>query len=144
MNVRRLSQEMLDLLFPPRCQVCEEFSSDLICADCAQTISFIQPPFCRKCGRPFDPAARSAPTCGECRLGAFRFDLARAVGTHTRALRHAIIAFKFHDRTRLAAPLAQMLSQYLRTPHTDLGPDDVDLILPVPLHHQRRPTRHLR
>jgi ComF family protein len=137
MNTHQLSRRILDLLFPPRCQCCEEFSSDLICAECRETITRIEPPFCETCGRPFDSAAQAARTCGDCRLAHFRFDLARAVGTHTEALRRAIIAFKFHGRTRLRDPLAGMLTEYLRSPHTDLDPDAVDVVVPVPLHDAR-------
>lgn len=134
---------VLDLCFPARCQGCQQLKHDLICPDCRREINYIEPPLCDCCGRPFDSGAHAADVCGDCRRQRPSFDLARALGTHTGPLRRAIIAYKFHGRTRLAEPLAQMLSDYLTQPD---GPasrlvGEADFIVPVPLHPNRRRWR---
>ena len=150
MNVHQLVSEALDLVFPPKCQVCGQFSRELFCDTCRASVAPIRPPLCRRCGRAFDPkglAVRTGtvlPLCGECRLGTFRFDVARATATHTGALRKAIIALKFYGRKRLAQPLGDMLTEFVRRPRPSaagIAPDAVDIVVPVPLHQRRERWR---
>jgi ComF family protein len=130
-----IGQSVLDLLFPPRCQACQEFDAQPLCERCRRSIRLIQPPFCEGCGRPFDPLAQGAPICSACRQGEFRFDGARSAGLFEGALREAIHALKYHQRTRLAQPLGEMLvscwTRYATVKENAL------LVVPVPLHVSR-------
>ncbi|MFQ6131489.1 MAG: double zinc ribbon domain-containing protein [Armatimonadota bacterium] len=142
-QLRSARDALLDLCFPPRCQGCQELKHHLICDDCRRAIDRIQPPLCARCGRPFDTVAHTADICGGCRQASPAFEVARAIGTHTGPLRRVIIAYKFQGRTRLAQPLAQMLSDYVTA--TD-GPAaaalaEAEVIVPVPLHPNRRRWR---
>jgi ComF family protein len=143
MNLRELGSAALDLVFPPKCQVCGDFSSVLFCDACRESVSPIEPPFCRHCGRAFDPKSAAGPLCGDCRQDAFRFDIARATATHTGALRKAIIAFKFYGRRRLVQPLGQMLADFLNHPTSAeaIEPAGLDIVVPVPLHEARERWR---
>ncbi len=144
MKLGQLVSDALDLVFPPKCQICGEFSPLLLCDMCRASVAPIQPPFCQDCGRAFDPKAAPGSVCGECRLGTFHFDVARAIATHTGALRKAIIAFKFYGRRRLAQPLGEMLIQYVQegTAAADaMAPNAIDIVVPVPLHEARESWR---
>lgn len=137
--ISSLCQGVLDLLFPPRCQVCQEFNSKPLCDQCRQSIRMIQPPFCQGCGRPFDPLAQGAPICSECRQGDFRFDGSRSAGRFEGNLREAIHALKYRGRTRLAQPLGELLAHCW----TQFAPEGakVQLVIPVPLHVTRARER---
>jgi len=143
MNLRELGSAALDLVCPPKCQVCGQFSAELFCDTCRASVSPIQPPFCRRCGRAFDPKSAAGSLCGECRRDAFHFDIARATATHTGALRRAIIAFKFSGRRRLQQPLGQMLTDFINQPTSGEGmdPAGLDVVVPVPLHEARERVR---
>ncbi len=132
-----IGQSVLDLLFPPRCQVCQEFDAQPLCERCRQGIRLIAPPFCERCGRPFDPLAQGAPICSECRQGEFRFDGARSAGRFEGTLREAIHALKYHGRTRLAQPLGEMLVNCWARFACATDDAPVRLIVPVPLHRTR-------
>jgi ComF family protein len=136
-----VGQSVLDLLFPPRCQACREFDAQPLCEKCRQSIRLIQPPFCERCGRPFDPLAQGAPICSPCRRGEFRFDGSRSVGVFEGNLREAIHALKYHQRTRLAQPLGEMLADgWARFADVTNG-ESVQMLVPVPLHVTRSRER---
>ncbi len=57
-NVGTLRQDLLDLLFPPRCVVCRRVG-DWFCVACRQAVEKILPPVCNKCGRPLNRSVRT-------------------------------------------------------------------------------------
>jgi ComF family protein len=135
--------ELLDLLAPPVCAVCGQMGHGVLCEECRGQFDLIAEPWCRQCGRALDPQAKGGPVCGECRAETFAFDWARAVGRHNGALRECVLAFKFRGATQLAGPLGELLAARLERlgeePEVDLPP--VQVVLPVPLHRNRRRWR---
>lgn len=133
---------VLDLFFPPRCQVCLAFNRSLICSTCAAGIRPVLPPYCELCGRPFDPQAKGGPLCADCRQGQSHLDIARAVNVYDGPMREAIHRFKYARKRVLAGPLGAMMADYLRAPeHADeeriIRIDEIDVVCPVPLHPAR-------
>ncbi len=126
---------LLDLFYPPRCQVCRRFAQEPLCPDCRAQIAFINPPVCRRCGIPLDPQAQGPEECLDCRKAQRQpITWARSMGLYEGSLRRAILAFKFLGRRALALPLADMLASE--------GLDEAfDLACPVPLHPQRQRER---
>ena len=143
--MHRLVEGFLNLLFPPRCQVCRRFVKALICPDCAAEIVPLAPPFCRICGEPFDPLARGGDLCAECRPGKQPFDRARAFAPYEGALREAIHRLKYLGMRPLAVPLAEMAAAcFDHAAPGDPPPlmaSEMDLICPVPLHPGRQRLR---
>jgi len=139
--VHRVFEGVLDLLFPPRCQVCRRFVKALICEDCALQIVPLMPPFCHCCGQPLDPLAKGGDLCAECRAGKQPFALARAFGPYQGALRKAIHRLKYNGMRPLAEPLAEMAAQCfdgaVRGDPPPLVAAEIDFICPVPLHPDR-------
>jgi len=142
MPTRGLSDELLDLVFPPRCQVCDALGSDVFCATCREDAEFIGAHACLYCGAPLPPAAPAEALCADCREGRW-FSGARAAGLHAGALRRAIIRYKYHGRTRLAAPLGAMLAEVLlaEDERRGLPLGQCAALVPVPLHRDRRAWR---
>lgn len=125
---------IIDLLFPPRCQVCRTPGLFPLCAACRSAIRVIHPPVCRRCGRPLRGPSDLLFTCITCRRRRPHFSAARAAGVYDGALREAIHAFKFGRRRALAAPLGRLMAQVARR---DPQLQAADLIVPVPLHRRR-------
>lgn len=126
-NWQEKTKSFLNLLFPPRCVICHQ-SGSWLCAACQDRIQFIWPPVCPHCGQP-----TSMPRlCPSCRKAPLQIDGIRAVGYLEGTLRTAIHRFKYSNMRLLAAPLGQLMSQYLLRNQLP-----VDVIVPVPLHPHR-------
>lgn len=125
----------LNLLFPPRCEVCGLLQEPVICDNCLARFDGITSPFCQQCGLPFDPLAQSADHCAECHNDPPPFDVARAAGVYGGALRRAIHVLKYDMISALAVPLADFA-----VTHIDL-PFPVNCLCPVPLYPARQRMR---
>ena len=105
MNV--IFNSILDLIFPPRCEVCRDSSPEALCASCFQQIKFMKP-----------------------HLGI------HSASVYEGTLRTALHRLKFDRRRKLAEPLGILMVQYLsQSPSFDLKA--VDAVIPVPLHAAR-------
>lgn len=133
--VTELLHTGLDLLFPPRCEICHTLQEPVICDTCLRQFSLIQPPYCEQCGLPFDPLAKSSMLCYECQHDTPAFDCARVVGRYEGALRRAIQVYKYELVRALARPFAELMLAQIPQPFP------VDFLCPVPLHPARERMR---
>jgi ComF family protein len=126
-NWQEKTRSFLNLLFPPRCIICHQ-SGSCLCPACQDTIDYIRPPVCPRCGHP-----TSVPRlCHSCRKAPPQIDGIRAVGYLEGTLRTAIHRFKYSNMRLLAAPLGRLMRQYLLQNQLP-----VDIMVPVPLHPHR-------
>jgi ComF family protein len=126
---------ILDLLFPPRCEVCGELQTPVICSNCFHQFEQITAPFCEQCGLPLDPRAQTMGHCVQCNTEPPPFDAARSAGIYCDALRHAIHRFKYDMVRALARPLGDYMARHIDMPFA------VDMLCPVPLHPARERMR---
>lgn len=135
-----IASAALDLLYPPRCQICQSFGPEPLCPSCSGQVEFLSAPWCLRCGEPL-PTSRAGDFCRRCRPsragGKYAFDICRSVAHYDGVMREAIHGLKYHGRLRLVAPLAQMLVDTLRA-EDNLNATSIDGIVPVPLHRRRR------
>jgi len=109
--MNRLLTNLLDLIFPPKCEVCRKRGGEALCPECFSRIKLLKP-----------------------YLGV------HAAAAYEGVLREAIKRFKFQKRRGLAEPLGILLVRYLsRTP--ELKFDEMEAIVPVPLHRRRQRER---
>lgn len=126
-QVTKLGGIALNLLFPQRCIGCGREGS-FICSSCRISLPRVMPPLCPRCGRP-QPSGILCPSCVSWQAeiegirSPFRFD---------GIMRQAIYQLKYRNLRALAAPLAQMLNDYLIT-----NPLPGEVLVPVPLHRKR-------
>ncbi len=124
---------LLDLVYPPQCQICGRLDSDCICEECYQSILRLEPPLCRVCGIPSDEYR-----CRDCRDNPPGFDYARSAGVFDGALREAIHAMKYRGCRALATPIARLMIEQF----TVAGlPKSLDLVIPVPIDSRRMVER---
>lgn len=135
---------LLDTIFPPRCAGCQKWSQEIFCTECQAELKEINHPFCAVCGKPFDPLARSAEVCANCRAErrhpAPPFRALRSLYIFDGPIRRAIYRFKYHGKIAQAAPFAALLHNYLLQQDkntTRIPVERLSLIVPVPLHAWR-------
>lgn len=136
-DMHPLLRGLLDVLYPPRCEACGQVRAAPICGDCLGAIELIAPPLCQVCGEPFDPLAQAAPRCAQCRGKRRSFSLARSAAYYAGPLAEAIRRFKYDCQMVLWRPLGRLMVEALRDGASDIHPDTVDVICPVPLHASR-------
>ena len=130
-GLHRLEKAFLDLLFPPRCVGCGRVGNYL-CPDCRAGISRICPPICRVCGQP----VRDRGPCLSCFENHSRVDGIRSAAFFEGPLREAIHAFKYDGVTALGGVLGELLAEGWEAFHPP-----TEVIMPVPLHRNRRRRR---
>ena len=131
-SLRSIAAEFADLLFPPRCALCNAPlppGTGLLCL-CADCLAGFPPlPFarCPRCALPLDENG----VCADCRRATPPFTATAAIGLYDGRLREAIQRLKYRDDFRLAQPLGLLLARQV----AKLGL--IDRIVPVPLHITR-------
>ena len=124
----------LGTLFPPQCLCCGALNETdgALCQSCWSAVRFIASPHCGVCGRPFEFDAGVDVLCGACARARPRYGRARAVFVYGADSRGLVLAFKHADQTHAAGAFAKWL---MRAGAPLL--EDVDLLIPVPLHWTR-------
>ena len=130
----RLVRRGLDVLFPPLCVACscrvDEAHS--LCGACWRKISFLDGPCCTLCGLPFEVDPGTDVLCAACFAKPRDFDRARSLFAYDEGSKALILGFKHGDRLDHAPAFARWLERSGR----ELM-EDVELIVPVPLHRWR-------
>ena len=137
---QRATQQLEAGILPPRCAGCNWFEESLFCATCRAHVQSIVPPFCARCGQPFDPLAHVVATslCADCRANRYHaapiLQRARSLWVMQGPVRRAVHRFKYQNRQHLATHLAREMATYLVDNNAELP----QLIVPVPLHPWRQ------
>ncbi len=139
--LRQAGAWLLDLLFPPRCVICDEVlraeeRADGCCALCAPGLPWTGGTVCMKCGRPLLQPEREY--CGDCAEGRHRFDRGAAAFVYTGGIRQSVQRMKFQNRRDYVPFYAKAM---LRASARLLERHRPELILPVPMHPARRRRR---
>ncbi len=125
----------LGLVYPEICQVCLKevatAAEGFVCAHCWQSVRFIRPPFCERCGLPYDGEITAAFECGNCRDMELHFRSARSAVTASEFVRNIIHRYKYRGDRWFEPFLADLL---VREAAPALAREKWDLIVPVPLH----------
>jgi ComF family protein len=141
-GLRRLSsgvgRMVLDAVLPPLCLGCGEIvdAPGGLCAACWPRFSFVSPPYCARCARPFVQAVGDGAVCGACAVRPPRYRRARSALVYNERSRRLVLPFKHGDRTDIARACGGWMAR--------AGAEllaDADLVAPVPLHWRRLFTR---
>ena len=135
MFLKKIGLFLLNLVCPPTCPICgvEVDEAHCLCPACYGQMKFLTPPCCQICGRPFEYAGLGDIVCGACMKKKPYYTMARSILAYDDFSKQLILAFKHGDRTELAPILCKFLS--LSDPAIF---ENVDMIIPVPLHWSRR------
>ena len=129
---------LLDLLLPPVCLCCEQpltvSAGLLFCPDCLGQLRLIATPLCPRCGRAYLKAAGGDHPCATCLTKNWHFSAARAVLLYEEPAKTLIHRFKYQGKTAGLTSISRLMGHL---PHLADFVDDIDSILPVPLHSSR-------
>jgi competence protein ComFC len=125
----------LNFAFPEACQVCGERrappAEGFVCEICRREVRPIRPPFCGRCGLPFQGDLSTEFECANCREMELRFSFARSAVVAGGVVLEVIHRFKYLQARWFEPFLAGLLIEAA-------GPELVrggwDFLVPVPLH----------
>ena len=105
-----------------------------VCSACRSDLRTVVAPYCSCCGLVFKSRFGENHLCGDCIENPKYFKRARAFGIYAGCLVALTQAYKYSGKIQLAKPIGALL---LATVRKHWSPDDMDLILPVPLNKRR-------
>jgi competence protein ComFC len=142
LSCKRWLEVGLGFLYPEVCQTCGEepagVTEGFVCQPCRQKVRFIKPPFCARCGLPYDGAITAEFTCGNCRDLDLHFRSARSAVASGEFVLEVIHRYKYQAALWFEPFLAALL---LSQAGSELAGEQWDLIVPVPLHPAKRRER---
>ncbi len=138
-GTERIARELLSVLFPRRCPVCEDIvmpRGALICPDCERQLHFISEPSCQICGR--EILSADEELCGNCRRHRFLFRHSVALLGYNDTAARSISRIKYMGAR-------EYLDYYGKEAVRRLGDRlrrmEADAIVPIPVHKSRRQKR---
>jgi ComF family protein len=144
----KVLNSLIDLIYPPRCSICQAFLQDKaaphgdrdlpFCESCFMGFTEIKSPICSLCGRPFSDGIEQDRVCEDCLRKRPSYDIARAPYLYDGALMTAIHELKYAQRSHLADSLGSLLASFAQN---WIGELKGCLVMPVPLHPKRLRAR---
>ena len=130
---------LLDLLFPRRCPICEEIikkKNKYICDKCKDKITYNVEPVCKKCGKSITTFEKEY--CRACCTKNYYFDMGVSVFKHKADIKKSIYRFKYSNKREYKDfYINELLKKHIRT----IKYWDADVIIPVPLHKNKKIKR---
>jgi ComF family protein len=136
--VKDLARNIIGLIFPPKCIVCDQFSisENGICNICFNKIDFISNNSCFVCGYPFEISTEPSQICGPCMQTPPSFQQAKSVLFYDDNSSPLIKKFKYYDKPELASYFAKIMYNYDQNFF-----NDIDIITSIPLYWTRQLKR---
>ena len=137
-HLRQWLETGLGFFYPNVCQFCETGRASqregYICAECWTQVRFIRPPFCERCGLPFQGDLTTTFECTNCRELELHFTSARSAVVAKTVVLEAIHRFKYSRALWFENFLADLL---IREAAPVLRGQNWDALVPVPLHPKK-------
>lgn len=139
-----LGSRLLDLIYPPRCALCEASLTGgaALCAACDAGLPRLAAPFCKACGEPFEGLIDDSFSCPNCSKIRFAFDFARPAMPRDERVRQLIHGLKYRRHIHLAAELGRLAASSFDDPRLAPALAGRWPLIPVPLHTRRLNHRH--
>lgn len=132
--VKKIASEIVSLLFPIRCPVCDEAvkrKEGRVCQGCRSRLKEVEEPFCLSCGRPL--SEEKEQYCVDCAGKKHKYIRGRALYEYESAA-ESIYRFKYGGRREYAMffgkEMAEKLGGFIRKASPDA-------LVPVPLSRKR-------
>lgn len=144
LNLRplRLIESPLSFFYPEICQLCQTeratAANGFVCSNCWQQVRFIRPPFCERCGLPFEGDITTKFECTNCREMELHFSSARSAVVAKTVVLETIHRYKYQRHLWFEPFLADLL---LREALPVLKNQKWDFIVPVPLYPTKERER---
>ncbi|MDB4459211.1 ComF family protein [bacterium] len=144
-KLRQLTDLSLSFIYPEICQLCEAQPAGpkegYVCHPCRERaggIRFIVPPFCDRCGLPFEGDITGDFECANCHDLKLHFLKSRSSVRTSNMILDVIHRYKYQRHLWFESLLVDLLEQVVRQ-QFDLS--CIDLITPIPLHKTKKHKR---
>lgn len=138
-RLQSAGSKILDILYPPRCPVCEVVllpGEGSVCRRCVKHLPYVREPYCMRCGKPL--LRHEAELCADCETHPHMFDEGRAVFMYEKGIRLSVNRLKFMNRREYIPFFGECLREvFLRMQKTWMA----ECIAPVPMHPAKRAVR---
>jgi ComF family protein len=138
----RWANIVLAFFYPEVCQFCgaerATAAGGFVGPRCRGQVRFIQPPFCHRCGLPYEGDLTTPFECANCREMDLHFSSARSAAAARGTVLEAIHRYKYQRALWLEPFLAELLIQQAAP---ELRREQWDWIVPVPLHSTKQRER---
>lgn len=140
MVLKKLHDKICDLLFPPRCVVCDRVMGGRdngkgSCADCRDRLRLITEPRCMKCGAQLKDD--ESEYCKSCKEHRHYYDRGLALYEYA-SVRNSIYRLKYSGRVEYAHFFGREMARRLGPAIREWG---AQALIPVPLHSSRQRRR---
>lgn len=132
----KIFDKCLGILYPQTCCFCGKVSKNKICKQCMEEITYIQEPICKRCGKPIRYEEREY--CSDCQGKTFFYEGGKSIWLHVGKVRWSVYQFKYGNRRIYGKFYAEEL---FRLYGCWVRKQEIDVIIPVPLHPKRRRKR---
>jgi ComF family protein len=140
--IKNWANAALGFVYPEICALCEteraSAKDGFVCSRCWQQVRFIRPPFCDRCGLPFEGDITTKFECANCKEMDLHFSSARSAVVAKTIVLDAIHRFKYSRHLWFEPFLADLL---LREAVPLLRGQNWNFIVPVPLYPVRERER---
>jgi len=139
MDLWGIWESFLDIVYPMdvRCLVCKEKRQDTlshgVCRMCEESLPFIEPPSCPKCGKMM---LADDTLCSDCARADHAFHKGLSVFEYGTEVKDLIYRYKYRGEKYLSNPMIHWMTRCLESCDWDF-----DVIVPVPLHPIREKQR---
>ena len=143
-NINSMKKQVLDLIFPRRCPLCDDVlpvfevnqRDTYICPECKKKLKIVKEPVCKKCGKPME--RERAVYCLDCEKKRHDFIQGNAVFEYQGDLQRALYRFKYANRREYAdfygAAAAAQYEKWMKQ-------KKIQAIVPIPLHKKKQKKR---
>ncbi|QEK38147.1 ComF family protein [Candidatus Cytomitobacter indipagum] len=132
--VSKCMNKITDLFYPKICYLCNApLQENGLCHKCWNKIRFIQDPACKTCGNPFSYDMGESISCGKCiQNKKYYIDYAKSIMKYDINTKKLIMSYKNHNCFYLTNFFANLMNNSIKE-----WADNVDYIIPIPLHNWR-------
>lgn len=140
--LHRMVDAGVSFFYPEACQLCGQARAGsgegYVCSGCWRQVRFIRPPFCVRCGLPFEGYLTTEFECSNCREMDLQFANARSAVVAKGMVLEVIHRYKYQQALWFEPFLADLLA---REAAPELRRAKWDFIVAVPLHSLKHRER---
>ena len=124
-----------DLVFPPRCAICDSVispSPEHICKKCRREIRYVKQPACMKCGKEIESGEEEY--CMDCSSKERSFEKGFPLFNYVPPISDSIVRYKYGKRQEYALFYAGEIVSHFVDDFRLIG---IDAVVPVPIHKKK-------
>ena len=127
-----------DIIFPPRCPICEAIVPKLgmACDACKDNLPYIKEPRCKRCSKPI--GNEETENCYDCMRKEFHYTSGKAVWIYNKSMSQSIGRFKYQNKQEYAVFYGEEISRLYGRWIKD---NRIEALIPVPIHKRKKSLR---